>query len=338
MIVREVVEAARDRLGDADGTGWTDTRLVRLVNAGQKDICKTTSVYRRKGYIGLLKSKTLYMLPNDCLDITRVEYMDEQLPIYSREDLDNVKTKPRRYAVKSNLNRALIEIHPAEESMLFFRGYIKGTHINDNDIPIDADNPTHVLVQPGEGVLASTNDRDNIEIRPDLGVMTGIKEDLTCHPHTHYGDICGSNLFTDIELELAIPPADMGVLVGFDLIPSFEHAGFLNKLNDNYVEGIYGICTEALFKETYVVVFYNAMPPKVEWLDGSLVIDDIWFDALVHYVVGNARQDDNDEGNYKIGELELSKYLAEVKIAKKVSAKSFNSQVTAVRETIYRRF
>jgi hypothetical protein len=51
-----------------------------------------------------------------------------------------------------------------------------------------------------------------------------------------------------------------------------------------------------------------------------------------------ARQDDNDEGNYKIGEAELKKYDKEVAKAHKISAKSYTSQVSGVRETNYRGF
>jgi hypothetical protein len=76
----------------------------------------------------------------------------------------------------------------------------------------------------------------------------------------------------------------------------------------------------------------------LKWVSSTLTIEDLWFPAMLHYVVGMARQDDNDEGNYQLGEIELGKYDAEVNKAKKAAAKSFNSQVGVVRETIYRRF
>jgi len=85
-------------------------------------------------------------------------------------------------------------------------------------------------------------------------------------------------------------------------------------------------------------IYYHATSPLVNSVFDAMVIPDLWLTAMVHYVVGMARQDDNDEGNYQLGEIELGKYDAEVNKAKKAAAKSFNSQVGVVRETIYRRF
>jgi len=317
LLVKAIIEAARDRLGHSDSTGWSDDRLLRLVNAAQKDICKRTSIYRRKAYIALGNNKTLYSLPDDCYDIMRIEYVDSQLPIFSREDIDNAYSEPGIYAIKSNINRGLLEIHPPFTDLNFFENYYSGTQL---DI-IEG-------IESVEGV-ASSQCMDNVE-----GVIVGITETYSDESITLYGGICGSNVFTNT----GEANSNNGVIS--DIIPygKDDSYGFLSRLNDNVVEGTYGICIGFVYNPNYVTVFYNATPPKIYWLNGSTVLEDLWFDAFIHYIVGIARQDDNDEGNYKIGELELRKYEVEVQKARKITAKSFNSQQNNVRETIYRRF
>ncbi len=321
MQVRDILEASRDRLGDIDGTGWTDDRLIRLIDSAQKDICKTTSIYRKKSFIALANFNTLYSLPNDCYNITRVEYKNAQLPIYSREDIDSTLVKPDLYAIKSNINRGLIEIHPAFEELVFFDGYVDGTLF---------DGPIHIADQLG----VASDIVGDICLSPNIGVATGIYDSLDENQRTHYGDISGSNLFN----KLTIEGDNLGVLCGVVHSTKDNNYGFLSNINYNYVEGLYGICTGFVYDPNHITIYYTAIPPKVQWVNGALVIEDLWFASIVHYVVGYARQDDNDEGNYKLGELEIDKYRDEVYKAKKISAKSFNSQGSGIRQTIYRRF
>ncbi len=316
MLVRDIIEAARDRLGDSDGTGWSDDRLIRLVNAAQKDICKRTSIYRRKAYIALGNNKTLYSLPEDCYDIMRVEYQGEELPIYSREDIDTIFSVPELYAVKSNINRGLIEVHPPFEELVFFESYFEGTQLDSIE-----------GLDPAEGVVSV------LCLSQPEGTIVGITETFPEDAATSYGDICGCNLFTN----LGDAESNYGVTSDIDVKGDTDSFGFLTRVNENYVEGIYGVCIGFVYNPNYITIFYNATPPKINWLDGSTVLEDLWFEAFIHYIVGIARQDDNDEGNYKIGELELDKYEQEVQKARKITAKSFNSQQTGVRITNYRR-
>jgi len=327
MLVRDIVEASRYRLGDTDETGWSNDRLVKLVNAGQKDICKTTSIYRRIAYIPLANNQVLYPLPQDCYDVERLEYEGHQLPIYSREDLENIKNPPSRFAIKSNLNRTLIEIYPEHTDLQLFEGYIIGT-VSDK---------TGVSVTPNIGVATVSNDKA-IDIQQALGVVTAVVENIDCNSYTDFGSIVGSNLDLKLIVHSVSDDADLGVLCDIGFKAGDEHYGFFDHMNNLYSHGTYGITTDILFPEYYVTVFYVAMPPITEFLEGALVLDDIWEKALIHYVVGMARQDDNDEGNYKIGEAEMAKYDKEVAKAQKISAKSYTSQIKGVRETNYMGF
>jgi len=331
MLVRDIVEAARYRLGDTDKTGWSDNRLVKLVNSGQKDICKTTSVYRRISYIPLANNQVLYPLPRDCYDIERLEYEGHQLPIYSREDLENIKTPPHRFAIKSNLNRLNIELYPELTNLQMFEGFIIGT------VAADAGANSGLDILPAEGVVTTSSSK-SIQIQEALGVTTSITENIDCHKYSDFGSVVGSNMDLHLLVHSVSDDADLGVLCDIGFKADKEHFGFFDHMNNIYSHGTYGITTDVLFPEYYVTVFYVAIPPITEFFEGSLILDDLWEKALVHYVVGMARQDDNDEGNYKIGEAEMAKYDKEVAKAQKISAKSYTSQIKGVRETNYMGF
>jgi len=327
MLVKTIVDAARYRLGDRDKTGWPDDRLVQLVNDAQKDICKTTSIHRRITYIPLANDQVLYPLPKDCYDVERLEYMGVQLPIYSREDLENIKNPPHRFAIKSNLNRSLIEIYPEHTDLELFEGFIVGT-VSASSI---------IEVVPPVGVAATSND-PAIVIEQSMGVVTHLTESIDCHGNTDFGSIVGSSLDLKMVVHSVSDNQDLGVLCDVGFKAGDEHYGFFDHMNNIYSQGVYGLTTDVLFPEYYITVFYVALPPIVEFYNGALVLDDVWEKALIHYVVGMARQDDNDEGNYKLGEAEINKYDKEVAKAKKISAKSFTSQISGVRETTYRGF
>ena len=321
MLVRDVLESARSRLGDIDKTGWTDDRLLSLINAGQRDLCRRSSIYRHKVYMDLTNGIGVYTLPHDCYNITRIELDGKQLPIYSREDITNTKVPQTPCAIKSNLNRSQIEITPIPTNISKFDLYHEGTKVEDL---VDIANPLGVVSNVPKGA----------QVMQALGTVSGIHDLPTCNPLTMFGELSsiGRNSALAGEQDL------LGVVTSFEPSKTKAEYGFLNAIGTTQVAGTYGITTHASFGANYIVVYYDAVPPRVQWVNGALYIEDLWLSALVYYVVGNARQDDNDEGNYKIGIEELKKYEEEVKKAGKISAKSFNSQVGVVRETIYRRF
>jgi len=329
MRVSDIVASARARLGDLDETGWSNERLISLVSEAQKDICKLTNIYRNKAYLSLANGITTYTLPSDCFNVTRVEYMDKLLPIYSREDIDNSLVIPDRYATKSNLNKSILEVLPPFEDLTFFNNFIEGEQLNFKFIDGSS-----------MGVVAIAIEDDGICLDKPEGLTTSL---ATIRPDeqtiTNYGDISGY-LYEDLMLSAM---TEFGVYVGTNTFvgmspTNFSSFGFLTAINNNHVKDIYGITFGFALPETHILVYYNAVPPNVDFMNALLVLDDMWFQALVHYVVGHARQDDNDEGNYRLGDAELAKYAAELATAKKLTARNFSTQVTEVRQTQYRRF
>ena len=330
MRVGDIVESARARLGDSEKTGWSDTRLIRLVNEGQKDICKLTSIYRNKAYISLANNITTYTLPKDCFNVTRVEYMDEQLSIYSREDIDNSFTLPSRYATKSNLKKSVLEVLPSFDDLTFYDSFIEGKQLDFNFMDGSSMGVVAIVIEDDgicmdnpEGLTATlaTIQTEDEQVFTDYGDISGyLYDDLMMSAMTEYGVYVGTNTF------IGMSPSN------------FSAFGFLTSLSGNHVKDVYGVTYGFVLPETHLLVYYDAIPPMSNWMSALLVLDDTWFQALVHYVVGQARQDDNDEGNYKLGELELAKYITEIAKAKKLTMKNFSAQVSGARHTMYRRF
>jgi len=44
MTVLDIITQVRYRLGDTSTTGWTDDRLLALVDAGQRDLANSTAI------------------------------------------------------------------------------------------------------------------------------------------------------------------------------------------------------------------------------------------------------------------------------------------------------
>lgn len=327
MTAGDIVTKARRALGDSDATGWDDSTLIDYVDQAQKDLCKIARVYKKQWHLGIHSNAILYHLPTNCFQVDRVEYEDTALRVLSREDQDNRRYPRGLHIIKSDINMDSIELSEPIEATNY-ASFIRGSVLEEY---------ADIVIDPELGVSVDT-DIVGMSMDDSLGVVTGFISDPEVTGVTEeYGDISGS-LLSDIALA---PSDNLGVLTALDLGYNDESNkssyGFLTSVNEYTVKGTYGICTDALAKSTHLEVYYSAIPTRVQSLYDALVVKDIWERALVHYVVGTARQDDNDEGNYQLGAAELNLYMIEVKKAIKLSARSYTSTVSEIKETQYRR-
>ncbi len=328
MTVNDIVKRARRALGDSDNTGWLDATLIDYVDQAQKDLCKTAGVYRRTLYLGILNDTELYPLPEDCFQVNRVEYMGTALDVLSREDQDIRHSPKGLHIIKSDLNMKSIEL----SHYINTDNYASFWEVPNSPDPAEFTTPIPVL-----GVTSSVgSSKSEVVLDQPVGVVTGLEllfdEDSVFMP---YGDVSG---YKAAGISSNPNGYDLGVMVQFALLEDDKSSfGFLSNVNTNTVKGVYGICTDVLALDTYVKVYYSAQSSTVNSLYDALILDDIWAKALVHYVVGTARQDDNDEGNYSIGSRELDYYDDEIKKAKKMQARSYTSNVSEIKQTTYRR-
>ncbi len=324
MTVDDIVKRARTRLGDTNKTGWADAVLIDFVDQGQKDLCKTARVYKRIYFAGILNHVKKYPLPTDCFQVDRVEYKDIAMSVLSREDQDTRYLAKGLHIIKSDINMDVAEISEAFEELDNYARFAEGTYTDGIEESLT----------PATGVSAYS-DAIGLSMDTPLGVLTGFYLTLSDEQFTPYGDISG--FYNDIYLGLDGNTV-LGVVTELDFTdPDRTTYGFLTSVDTKGVEGTYGICTDALDIDNYLKIYYSALPPTVNSLYDALVLKNIWEKALVHYVVGMARQDDNDEGNYQLGMAEMSHYDKEVAKAVKLSARSYSSTVSEIKTTQYRR-
>lgn len=87
--VTDIITRARDTLADPLKTRWTDARLLRILDEGQKQIVLNANLLRTKATLSLIPGVAEYNLPEDCFNIIRVTYKGVSLPIMSHEELDD---------------------------------------------------------------------------------------------------------------------------------------------------------------------------------------------------------------------------------------------------------
>ncbi len=336
MTAESIVQSARRRLGDTNKTGWSDPHLVDLVDKGQKDITKLAGIYKRTLYVSVSNNIVLIPLPLDTFQINRAEYEGVLMHIITREDAENKVTPPARHIIRNDLGMNLFELSEPFTELPVHATAIQG-FIQEQDL-----DTTITVETPQLGVFASTEALDTATMLPttSTGVVESISVPITWDVASYeegiinYGDLCGiesENLYTSLEVS-------PGVVTGIDLYHYVNGTyGFLSRVDYSNAVGEYGAYTDVLTESQYIKLYVSAAPPKISSIHDATIISDLWERALVHYVVGMARQDDNDEGNYQLGELELKKYDKEVAKAKKLSAKSYTSQVSEEKETQYRR-
>lgn len=83
-----IIIRVRDTLADPSGDRWSDTRLIRLIDEAQKDICRRAKLLRTKVNLSVTIDEAVVQLPDDLLVLDRVLYRGNVLPFTSHLELD----------------------------------------------------------------------------------------------------------------------------------------------------------------------------------------------------------------------------------------------------------
>ena len=326
MTASSIIVQARERLGDLNKQRWTDNRLLSIVSQGQTDICIESGYLRREVYIPLALTESIYKLPDDCLEVKRVEFDGTLLPLHTRSDKDRLRANitSEYTAYKSNLNTDKIEIQPRIEKLSVNISFVKGEIIGEN-----------ISLTPLFGVI-TYSDNPLIEISPAFGAVTSSTGNVTAdkEPSNGYGEIAGSNLDT---FELSTPNNNYGVTTGIALSNVTNKYGFITDVKGSEVSGFFGVTANISAIKDAIKVYYTAIPRKLRFINAVLVIPEVWEELLLRYVVGTALQDDNDANNIQRGELELQKYQLKLNKIKSLSAEDYSAMASNKYETTYRR-
>ena len=311
MIAQNLISIARSRLGDEDKHRWTDSRLMTILDQGQKDFCKLSGVYRKITVIPLAIDGIKYPLPVDAMTINRIEYKGKIIPLFSRNDIDALRLSTKEFVgIKDNLNMNFLEVYPTSPT------------------------PEGALVDTKEGFMSS----DEFILSDPFGVVTELDSPYVLldefgvvtfsdynqellEPSTGYGEVCD----TSENKPYLMLGNIYGVVTEVESTDSPDaQKGFITSSEVYEVIGKFGLVTSIVQEDGYMRIFYTAIPAMVTNLAQELVLPDIWEAAMVRYIVGTALQDDNDANNIQRGELELSKYVAEVKKAEDLTSKDFS--------------
>ncbi len=334
MTALDIINQARERLGDIKKQRWTDNRLLAIVSQGQVDICVESGYLRREVILPFGIGQTRFQLPVDCYTIKRVEYDGAKLPLFTRNDQDDLRVPTAEFtAYKSNLNMDRIEVQPAVTELVGNIAYAKGEKLDQD-----------TYINPIYGVVVSSS-TPVITVEPLYGSVVGgelLYEKNLADLSDGYGEIAGSN--TDITVSV-FPNSKYGVLTEVEYSQA-EVFGFITEVDsvssdgskkEHIVSGRYGICTNVSNLKDTFHVYYVATPAKLKFEEAILEMPNMWEDLLIRYTVGTALQDDNDANNIARGEAELQKYNIKLETIKDLSSKDFSSNSSDKYETPYRR-
>jgi len=88
MQIETVIQAVRTRLGDVKEQRWDTNTLALYTSLCQQDICIYSKLYKKDTYIELTDDSKIYTLPTDFLQLHRVEYKGNVIPIENRYSID----------------------------------------------------------------------------------------------------------------------------------------------------------------------------------------------------------------------------------------------------------
>lgn len=87
--VTQVISDVRSILSDASATRWSDNRLISLYNQCLKDIVIQSNILPAKVFVEIEANINTYTLPDDLIQINRIQYLDTVLPIVSHDKMDS---------------------------------------------------------------------------------------------------------------------------------------------------------------------------------------------------------------------------------------------------------
>jgi hypothetical protein len=86
--IADILTRARDSLADPKKERWSDDRLLRLLDEGQKDFARQCKLLKTTSLQPVVPNQAEFTLPSDCWLITRVQYADKAITLMSHEALD----------------------------------------------------------------------------------------------------------------------------------------------------------------------------------------------------------------------------------------------------------
>ena len=165
-VITDILTRARDSLADPLEQRWSNDRLLRLLDEGQKDFARHTEILKGFSTITLVPGTQLYTLPKECWRVTRAHYASINLPLYSFEHMDSVdmswytrKSAKPTAIVFDKRNEQEIRVYPIPDGSF-------------SDIKYNFSNETNpVYIGPALGVVTAI---DDLTFNSPYGVVTDL--------------------------------------------------------------------------------------------------------------------------------------------------------------------
>ena len=125
--VLSILSKAREELGDANNTRFTDSKLLEHLNDGIKDFILSTKSLKERLYVELASNVAMYDISKYALFVERVEYMNTKIDTLSFTELDSINTM-WQYET-GNVVKAITFEHQSKGS---FRIYPRLNTVNNN--------------------------------------------------------------------------------------------------------------------------------------------------------------------------------------------------------------
>ena len=173
--VADIILRARDSLSDPDARRWSDDRLLRLLDEGQKLIARRARLLRSLGTINLRAGVAEHSLPSDAYLLTRVTAVTgENIKLRSREWMDEYEAtwetttgSTVRFVVFDRLQPSRIRVYPIPTTA---DGVEFDSIVSDFGVAVTSTGDSF----PSDfGVVATllANSNNTSDITPEFGVL-----------------------------------------------------------------------------------------------------------------------------------------------------------------------
>ena len=125
--VLSILSKAREELGDANNTRFTNGKLLEHLNDGIKDFILSTKSLKERLYVELASNVAMYDISKYALFVERVEYMNTKIDTLSFTELDSINAM-WQYET-GNVVKAITFEHQSKGS---FRIYPRLNTVNNN--------------------------------------------------------------------------------------------------------------------------------------------------------------------------------------------------------------
>lgn len=159
--VQAILQRVRDSLADPNQERYTNARLLRLIDEGQKAIAREFSLLKSSTRIEIVKGTSTYTLPSDLWRITRAMINEKPVDLVSYDNLDD--RNPSWYTSES----------PTPEAVVYNLRNIHEIRV----YPIPTRTPQRYDFNSPFGVLVgSTRDFLDVIFNQTTGVVTDVTD------------------------------------------------------------------------------------------------------------------------------------------------------------------